>query len=71
MVLAPEHPLVEKITTTQHKSQVDEYIQATITPKSTFNVKLLTRKRPVFLPVDMPSIRSMAKKSRFGLPIMS
>jgi leucyl-tRNA synthetase len=30
MVLAPEHPLVKKITTTQQRNQVNEYIQQSI-----------------------------------------
>ncbi len=29
MVLAPEHPLVEKLTTTEQKHEIDEYIQQT------------------------------------------
>ena len=30
MVLAPEHPLVEKVTTSEHKETVDEYVQQAI-----------------------------------------
>lgn len=30
MVLAPEHPLVEKITTDEQKAEVDKYVQTTI-----------------------------------------
>lgn len=30
MVLAPEHPLVEKMTTTQQKAQVEEYVQQAV-----------------------------------------
>ena len=32
MVLAPEHPLVAKVTTPEQKAAVDDYIQAGVAP---------------------------------------
>jgi leucyl-tRNA synthetase len=56
MVLAPEHPLVKKVTTTESKA-VDDYI-ASRTPWTIFSVKRLIRRRRVSSPVAMLSTRS-------------
>ncbi|WII72206.1 leucine--tRNA ligase [Bdellovibrio sp. 22V] len=47
MVMAPEHPLVKKITSSEHKSQVEEYI-ATTSRKSEVDRKATTDKTGVF-----------------------
>lgn len=48
MVLAPEHPLVEKITTKQQRSAVDEYIAACATKSDLERTELSTEKTGVF-----------------------
>ena len=47
-VIAPEHPLVEKITTKQQKDKVDEYIQITATKSDLERTELNKDKTGVF-----------------------
>ena len=47
-VIAPEHPLVEKITTKQQKDKVDEYIQITATKSDLERTELNKVKTGVF-----------------------
>lgn len=48
MVLAPEHPLVEKITTKEQRGAVDEYIAACATKSDLERTELSTEKTGVF-----------------------
>lgn len=70
MVLAPEHDLVDKITTSECRADVDAY-KAKIASKSDLERTDLNREKPAPLPAPMELIRLMGKKYRFGLLIMS
>jgi leucyl-tRNA synthetase len=67
MVLAPEHPLVKKLTTTAQQSI---NTSAKRCANRIFSVRPRIKKKAEYSPVVMPLIRSPAKRFRCGLPIM-
>ena len=69
MVLAPEHRLVDEITT-EEQDRRWRIIGHIPRAKATWNAPNWPRKSPACSPAPTPSIRSTARKSPFGLPIM-
>lgn len=68
-VLAPEHPLVEKITTPEQKAAVEAYLDA-IKSKSDLERTDLAKEKQGCSPAHMRFIQSPARSCRFGLLIM-
>lgn len=68
-VLAPEHPLVEKITTAEQREAVDAYLKK-VQSKSDLERTDLSKEKPGYLPAPMRLILSITKGYRSGLPIM-
>jgi leucyl-tRNA synthetase len=69
MVFSPEHPLVDKSPRRSSKQRLMP-IKSRRRARATSSARQLTRKKPASSPVAMPSTRSMARKSQFGLRIM-
>jgi len=65
MVLAPEHPLVDQITTDEQKAAVDGY-KAQAARQSDIEREAADREKTGVLPGPMRSIRSTASASRSG-----
>ncbi len=64
-VLAPEHPLVEKITTPEQKEAVDAYLKQ-IQSKSDLERTDLAKEKQVCLRGRMQSIQPMVRNCQFG-----
>jgi leucyl-tRNA synthetase len=70
MVLAPEHPLVEKITTAAQRAAIEAYVaQAAAPPRS--NARRKTARKPACSPGPMPSTRSTRNAFPSGSPTTS
>ena len=67
MVLAPEHPLVDKLTTPDRKTEVEEYVNEA-TRQTEIERKRRRKRRPACSPARMRSIRSTARAFRSGSP---
>ena len=70
MVLAPEHPLVEKLTATEQRAQVQSYLQET--QRQTEIERLAVDKEKTGVPLGTHAINlTMAKGCRYILPTTS
>ena len=67
MVLAPEHPLVDALTTPERKAEVDAYRRA-VAAKDLVSRKVGDGRRPASSPAATPSIPPPASRSRSGSP---
>ncbi len=65
MVLAPEHPLVDQITTPEQRAAVDEY-RRKASLKSDLDRTDLAKESPAFSLAGTPSTRSTARRSQSG-----
>ncbi len=70
MVLAPEHPLVQKLTTSTQQAAVEAYVSEAVR-QTDIERRRPIRRNPVCSPVGMLSIRLTARKFRCGSRIMS
>ncbi len=69
MVLAPEHPLVDKLTTKEFKQKVDEY-KDSIKSMTEIDRTSTVKEKPACLPALLQSIQLTIKKYQFGLRTM-
>lgn len=69
IVLAPEHPLVEQVTTADQKKAVDEYVKATGSKKE-MERTAVDKEKTGCSPAGMSSILLMGKSYLFGLAIL-
>ena len=68
MVLAPEHPLVDKLTTPEQRDEVEAYVDAGAPRDARSSALAPTRRRPASSSAPMRSTRSTASASRSGSP---
>jgi leucyl-tRNA synthetase len=71
MVLAPEHPLVEKLTTDDQRAEVEAYVEAAASPQLRLSVHPRAEIKQASSRVATPPTRSVGRKSRCGLPTTS
>ena len=71
MVLAPEHPLVAKITTPDKKGEVEDYINKTRRQSEIERLSTEKEKDGVFTGAYAVNRLTGRKSARSGLPIMS
>ena len=69
MVLAPEHPLVDTITTLEFKPEVEKYKSSTKSMSEIDRTSTVKEKTGVFTAL-IPLTRQMIKKFPYGLQIM-
>ena len=68
MVIAPEHPFVERLTTPEQSEAVRAYCEQSAR-KSDLDRTDLAKEKPACSPARTRSIRSTARRFRFGWPI--
>ena len=68
MVLAPEHPLVDALTTPEQADAVADYRAQAGKPRTTSNARTRPARRPACSPARTPPTRSTASRSRCGSP---
>ena len=69
MVLAPEHPLVDRLTTDEQRAAVQAYRDQVAAQSPISSGPTLRKKRPAFLPAHLRSTRQARSASPSGSPI--
>ena len=69
MVIAPEHPFVERLTTPEQTDGGPGLLREGGATRAISTAPIWPRKRRAFSPAPTRSIRSTARRSRFGWPI--
>ncbi len=68
MVIAPEHPFVERLTTPEQAAAVEAYCQQGRLARAISTAPIWPRRRPASSPAPTPSIRSTARQFPSGSP---